>query len=501
MNEKPTASNPDLLGEPVVENFTVHKEGDSRGRQSPVRKQIVPLITNQIPRPASNDRGERSRLGSPRKPIESDYYDWLGLDVGATGSQIKKAYNSLALKHHPDRNLGSDSKDNSDEFIKINEAYEILSSKKYRYIYDTFGFKKSDFAIIYGGLGKFVGDYLGVTHIEPLIGKVRLYYKIMDVVEGMIMRSSEEYDRSDNPKSEKDDGSMSDILYDVLKKHDSKEYDKFLDAPIRLLEEKLEVYTGHLCNIEELEPSDSLDEFRCSTWNNAERSLRGKVKSEIESVRGKISPSILKVIGKVYYIEAESWLNSLNNSQSFIARQYHGIKGRINTTFRTASLRLVLMTKIVLTTVALVSKIRSMSRASSKSDLPSGNSAHKQNLHYQIPQSPAKSDNGKGYQNGVLSPTLKGKARDNGSGTSLDIKRDEEARKQSLKCVLENLMQLMSYACNLEALTTAKKMCDSILKNDALSPNIKRLKCRALKIISEEYSTIDAPPLTMDLEF
>ena len=59
-------------------------------------------------------------------------YALLGLDKGASESEIKKAYRAAALKYHPDRNPGEDGEE---KFRKIQEAYEVLSdaSKRARY--------------------------------------------------------------------------------------------------------------------------------------------------------------------------------------------------------------------------------------------------------------------------------------------------------------------------------------------------------------------------------
>jgi curved DNA-binding protein len=50
-----------------------------------------------------------------------DYYSTLGVDRNATPDEIKKAYRSMAMKHHPDR--GGDEA----QFKKISEAYDVLS--------------------------------------------------------------------------------------------------------------------------------------------------------------------------------------------------------------------------------------------------------------------------------------------------------------------------------------------------------------------------------------
>jgi len=66
-----------------------------------------------------------------------DYYKLLGIDRNASEDEIKKAYKKMALKWHPDRNGGSESA--SKKFKEISEAFEVLSDKQKRTIYDQFG--------------------------------------------------------------------------------------------------------------------------------------------------------------------------------------------------------------------------------------------------------------------------------------------------------------------------------------------------------------------------
>jgi curved DNA-binding protein len=67
-----------------------------------------------------------------------DYYKILGVDRSAKLAEIKKAYRQLALKYHPDKNR--DNPKAHEQFIKIQEAYEVLqdSNKKLKYdqLYD-----------------------------------------------------------------------------------------------------------------------------------------------------------------------------------------------------------------------------------------------------------------------------------------------------------------------------------------------------------------------------
>jgi DnaJ homolog subfamily B member 4 len=67
-----------------------------------------------------------------------DYYKILDLPKNADDDTIKKAYKKLALKWHPDRNP-SNKEGAEQKFKEIAEAYEVLSDKNKRAIYDQFG--------------------------------------------------------------------------------------------------------------------------------------------------------------------------------------------------------------------------------------------------------------------------------------------------------------------------------------------------------------------------
>ena len=63
----------------------------------------------------------------------SNHYDVLGVSQDAGDMEIKKAYRSLSLKYHPDRNQSEEAKD---MIQKVNEAYEVLGDKSKRKQYD-----------------------------------------------------------------------------------------------------------------------------------------------------------------------------------------------------------------------------------------------------------------------------------------------------------------------------------------------------------------------------
>ncbi|MCI8309610.1 MAG: molecular chaperone DnaJ [Clostridia bacterium] len=68
-----------------------------------------------------------------------DYYEVLGVSKNATDDELKKAYRKLAKQYHPDAN--PDKKEEAEaKFKEVNEAYETLSDKQKRQMYDTYGF-------------------------------------------------------------------------------------------------------------------------------------------------------------------------------------------------------------------------------------------------------------------------------------------------------------------------------------------------------------------------
>ncbi|XP_017775653.1 PREDICTED: dnaJ protein homolog 1-like [Nicrophorus vespilloides] len=88
-----------------------------------------------------------------------DYYAILGVSRNASDEEIKKAYRKLALKYHPDKNKspGADEK-----FKEVAEAYEVLSDKKKKDMYDSYGENG-----LKGGIPGEAGNFSYTFHGDP----------------------------------------------------------------------------------------------------------------------------------------------------------------------------------------------------------------------------------------------------------------------------------------------------------------------------------------------
>ena len=95
-----------------------------------------------------------------------DYYEVLGVDKNATEDQIKKAYRTIAIKYHPDRNPGN--KEAEEKFKEAAEAYDVLHDPQNRQQYDTFGFNGPGAG---GGFGGF-GTSMNMDDIFSMFGDI-----------------------------------------------------------------------------------------------------------------------------------------------------------------------------------------------------------------------------------------------------------------------------------------------------------------------------------------
>jgi molecular chaperone DnaJ len=85
-----------------------------------------------------------------------DYYEILGVSKDASADEIKKAFRKAAVKHHPDKSGGDETK-----FKEATEAYEVLKDQQKRQRYDQFG---------HAGVGGNGGGGAGASGGNPFEG-------------------------------------------------------------------------------------------------------------------------------------------------------------------------------------------------------------------------------------------------------------------------------------------------------------------------------------------
>ncbi|KAM7356178.1 dnaJ protein homolog 1-like isoform 1-T4 [Cochliomyia hominivorax] len=105
--------------------------------------------------------------------MSKNFYEILGVNKDATDDELKKAYRSLALKYHPDKNKSPEAED---LFKKIAVAYEVLTDKEKRKIYNTYGEEalKQEFEIDPNATYAAVFG-IGIVTIIVMLGALALY--------------------------------------------------------------------------------------------------------------------------------------------------------------------------------------------------------------------------------------------------------------------------------------------------------------------------------------
>ncbi|KAJ8454071.1 hypothetical protein ONZ45_g19449 [Pleurotus djamor] len=106
-------------------------------------------------------------------PVETEYYDLLGVPTDVGDVELKKAYRKQAMKYHPDKNPSAEAEE---KFKDISKAYQILADPNLRAVYDKNGKAMADkegginiddaagfFANVFGG-ERFI-DYIGEISI------------------------------------------------------------------------------------------------------------------------------------------------------------------------------------------------------------------------------------------------------------------------------------------------------------------------------------------------
>ncbi|KAH9913559.1 DnaJ-domain-containing protein [Epithele typhae] len=118
-------------------------------------------------------------------PVETEYYDLLGVPTDVNDTDLKKAYRKQAIKYHPDKNPSPDAEE---KFKDISKAYQILSDPNLRAVYDKNGARMAEKE---GGTtmedaAGFFANVFGGERFKDYIGEISLMKEMTSVATTMM---------------------------------------------------------------------------------------------------------------------------------------------------------------------------------------------------------------------------------------------------------------------------------------------------------------------------
>ncbi|KAI0769219.1 DnaJ domain-containing protein [Irpex lacteus] len=118
-------------------------------------------------------------------PVETEYYDLLGVQPDVNDTDLKKAYRKQAIKYHPDKNPSPEAEE---MFKDISKAYQVLSDPNLRAVYDKNGAKMMEKE---GGVGVddaagFFANVFGGERFQDYIGEISLMKEMTSVATTMM---------------------------------------------------------------------------------------------------------------------------------------------------------------------------------------------------------------------------------------------------------------------------------------------------------------------------
>ncbi|KZV63756.1 DnaJ-domain-containing protein [Peniophora sp. CONT] len=118
-------------------------------------------------------------------PVETEFYDLLGVPTDVNDTDLKKAYRKAAMKYHPDKNSSPDAEE---KFKDMSKAYSVLSDPNLRAVYDKNGSKmtESEGAVNVEDAAGFFANVFGGERFMDYIGEISLMKEMTSVATTMM---------------------------------------------------------------------------------------------------------------------------------------------------------------------------------------------------------------------------------------------------------------------------------------------------------------------------
>jgi len=221
------------------------------------------------------------KTGTDENPINTEYYDILGVKPTASQTEIKKAYRIMALKYHPDKNLND--AEAGEKFKQVSEAYQILSDPNLRANYNKYG--KTDASdALFSDPAEFFKQQFGGDKFSDLIGDISIFNDLTEVATDTTAKTPAETEEE-------------------LKKKQEERQKRVSALSIKLVE-RLSIYT-HSFPLDEL-TNKSMDVDLKTVSQNAMTILKEIMKDESEVLKKEnYGVELLHTIGYIYRTKAE----------------------------------------------------------------------------------------------------------------------------------------------------------------------------------------------------
>lgn len=302
-----------------------------------------PIGSGSAPPPSNARKGRK--IGTQEKPLETGYYDLLGVPIDASTDDIKKSYRRLAIKHHPDKNR--DDPHAEERFKDIAIAYQTLSDPELRKKYNEFGPKESQPEGGFVDPEEIFGAMFGGERFAPIIGQISLAKDMKAALQEVEETEGEDH------KDVKRDAKGKEILSEEEKAR-KEEKEKKVTAEkaaaraervqklVENLERKLSIFTESATGPYDSDVSNS--------WRTICQLEAEDLKKESYGVE------LLQAIGFVYVSKAKHYL-ATNQTLFGVGGWFHNVQGKYHVFSETVStLRSAIELKSVFDQIAAAEK-------------------------------------------------------------------------------------------------------------------------------------------------